>query len=188
MLGTISSSAPLAKASLPKDSYKTLDEDSWRQVEFVPANNSTNITNQISQVIEFKQQNWAGSGFRQVMVRPELPVSISQLGLTKTRLPKTKPTSLALRGGSVSDGFTIADAKSGWFMYGQKGADGKITSLALSPDDKPMSEAFAKQIVATAGTDLILVDWYKDTIVDTRSASTVLDWASVYKPADLVKQ
>ncbi len=122
------------------------------------------------------------------MVRPELPTTISQLGLTKSRLPKAKATSLALKSGFVSDGFTISDAKSGWFLYGQKTPDGKISSLAVSPDDKPMSEAFAKQLVATAGTDLVLVDWYKDTVVDTRSPKAVVEWSTIYKPADLVKQ
>ncbi len=187
MLATVSPAVPMAKASLPKDAYKTLDEDAWRQIEFVPASNSTNITNLIGEVIKFKQQNWAGEGFRNVMVRPELPVNIQQLQLPKSRLPKAKATSLALKSGSVSDGFTISDAKSGWFLYGQKDAAGKIVSLAVSPDDKPMSEAFAKQIVTTAGADLILVDWYKDTIVDTRSAETVLEWSRIYKPSDLVK-
>ena len=186
-LGSISAGVPAGKSALPKDSYKTLDEDAWKQIEFVPSANRDYISSKVAEVIKFKQQNWAGSGFRNVYVRPEAPVALPQLGLTKTRLPKTKPTSLAVKSGFVTDGFTIADSKSGWFMYGQKNADGKITSLAISPDDTPMSQAFAKSIAATAGSDLTLVDWYKDRVVDTSSANAILDWASAYKPADLVK-
>lgn len=186
-LATVSASVPKGKASLPKGIYKTMDDDSWRQIELIPASNRNFIDQQIQQVIKFKQQSWNGSSFSSVWERPEAPTPLAEIKYSSPSINKTKTTGLVLKSGTVSDGFSIADTKSGWFLYGQKDKAGVLTSLAVSPDDMPPSENFAKILAGLAGSNLIMVDWYKDQVVDTSSANSILSWAETYKPSEVVK-
>lgn len=185
-LATISGTVPQGKASLPKGIYKTMDDDSWKQIEFVPASNRAFMDNQLQQVVIFKQQNWAGNGFRNVMERLDEPTTLEAVKYPASRLKKAKTIGLRLKSGTVSDGFAVEDPKTAWFLYGQKNKAGVITSLAVSPDSMPPSDTFTKILAEIAGTDLIMVDWYRDQIVDTSSAKSISDWAYGYKPADMV--
>jgi len=97
-LKTILFSLPTLCGSLPKvedtpapEGAKNLDEDEWRQIEFVAKADETYIKEQLKLLEEVKAENRYQSGFKDLHVRKEQPTLFAFLRLEVGR-EHTLPT------------------------------------------------------------------------------------------------
>lgn len=184
-LPTLCEAVPPTAAGKPFEGHKSLHEDDWRQVEFVPVANRDYLQTKLAEYTAFREQHRKGAAFTEVFMRPEHPVPLAPAGLSTRELPRLSELPLALRGGSesgmVTGGFSLSDGGD-WYLYGQLSLEGIVTSLGVSPGHGTVpTEAFVRALIQLAGTRMLLVDWYLGAIVDTSSPETVLAWASRFK-------
>ena len=176
-LPTLCDPAPALDDSVVTDKARSLHEDDWRQIEFVPAANAAHIRSELAALAIFKQEHRQGSGWDQVYLRKEHPSPFSTLSAQFVDLPTLTEYPLALSGQKVRGGFALADSD-GWFIYGQKTPEGKILELAVQPTGSQPTQQFARALVQIAhASGTLLVDWYHTSIVDTSSPDLVLAWA-----------
>lgn len=176
-LATICDPIPSVSSGTPAPKHRSLAEDDWRQIEFVPAVNRGHIDAKLSELIAFREAHRKDLGFTNLLVRAEHPTTLASLRLVAAELVPSRHPSLALGDGLVPGGFFFAD-RSGWFLYGQQSADGRLQHLAVSPGyDRPASAEFCRLLSTIAGSQLLLVDWYAGIIVDSSSPEAIQMWA-----------
>ena len=186
-LPTLCDPAPAVDPTPPSAGHRTLHEDDWRQIEFVTHTNLEHIRKELASLIAFKQEHRRGPGWTQVYMRSEHPAALSTAVLRFSSLPSLPASALTIGsgppwGGTVVGGFALTDAGD-WFIYGQRSDDGHIIQLAVSPGRSIASEKFASALSEIAkGADLLLVDWYASSLVDTSTPASVLAWARRYNP------
>lgn len=185
-LPTLCDPAPATDATRPPAGYQSLHEDDWRQIEFVARTNLAHLQKELATLIAFKQEHRSGPGWTQVYLRKEHPTPFSTVGLRFSSLPTFSASALAIGsgppwGGTVRGGFALSDGGD-WFLYGQCTDEGYVIHLAVSPGRSVPSEQFARALsqIAQSG-DLLLVDWYASSLVDTSSLETVLAWGRRYQ-------
>jgi hypothetical protein len=180
-LATLCDPIPATQPGTPTGSNKQLHEDDWRQIEFVQVANKEHVQAKLKELIAFKKAHQKGPGFTKVFIRPEHPTTFASTNYKATQLPRLTEYSLTLGGGAVVGGFALSDG-GGWFIYGQRSAEGEVLHLAVSPDSSSEpSDALVNGIIEIAGSNFIFVDWYAATVVDTSSTQAVQNWARRFK-------
>lgn len=185
-LATLCDSTPSVEPVPRPKHCRTLHEDDWRQIEFVPQANLAYIEREQESLAAFKQQNRRGAGWTNVYIRREHPTTLSATGMRLPDISSLSESSLWLGsgppwGGLVKGGFALSD-DSNWFLYGQRMTDGKVLQLAVSPYLSTPSAAFvelARRI--SIDSRLLLVDWHAASVVDTSSQETLLGWSKKYQ-------
>lgn len=184
-LPTLCEAIPAVAGAPPPGDARFLAEDDWRQIEFVGRSNSSYIEEQLASLATFKAEHRRGPGWTKVFMRGEHPWPLETIRFHSSGLPKFPNAALAIGGGppwggAILGGFALTDA-SDWFLYGQGNEEGCVTALALSPGRSSPSEQFLAAVsqLAQAG-DLLLVDWYTGSLVDTRSFESIGLWAQRY--------
>jgi len=168
--------------------YRWLEEDAWRQIEFVHRKNLPHIERELAKLLAFKQEHQHGPGWTDIYTRAEHPAPIAASGLHFTSLPAFSTSALVVGdgppwGGTVRGGFALADGGD-WFIYGQRTDDGGVIQLAVSPGRLVPSDRFARSLSEIAqSSNLLLVDWLAGLLVDTSSSDSVLAWARRYRSA-----
>jgi hypothetical protein len=185
-LATLCDSTPSVEPVARPKSCLSLHEDDWRQIEFVPQANRTYIEKELQSLSAFKEQNWSGAGWANVYVRREHPTALGAIGIRLPDVSSLSESPLWLGsgppwGGLVNGGFALSDA-SGWSLYGQRMAAGKVLQLALSQSASEPSPALV-EMVRRISIDfgLLLVDWYATSFVDTSSQQTLFAWSKRYQ-------
>jgi hypothetical protein len=185
-LPTLCESAP-AVEPLPRPALcRSLHEDDWRQIEFVPLTNRAHIDKELNALASFKQQHRSGPGWTNVYVRREHPTPLAAVGLRFANMPRLPVSAVWLgpappSGGLVKGGFALSDSTN-WSLYGQRSPDGRVLQLSLLHSASAMSAAMA-EILSRLSLDLrlIVVDWFATAVVDTSSPESVLAWAMRYQ-------
>jgi hypothetical protein len=179
-LRTICDELPAVDETSPPEGAMRLHEDDWREIEFVASVNRDYIDQQLAALAVFDQQHRAKCGWTEVYVRKEHPSPLAAAGI---HLDDEQP--LAMSALTISEpkrtvrgGFALSDG-SGWFVYGQRAPDGLVVQMGVAASASAMSRDFASQLshFATAA-HLMLVDWYRNVIVDTTTTDAVLRWAN----------
>ena len=180
-LPTLCDPGPATDATPLPAGHCWLEEDAWRQVEFVARTNLAHIRHQLAALTTFKKKHRRDPGWTDVYMRKEHPAPFAAVGLRFTSLPRFSTSGLAIGdgppwGGAVLGGFALSNGGD-WFFYGQRTDDDRVIQLAVSPGHSAASGQFAlavSQLAQTGG--LLLVDWYTGTVVDTSSVESVLAW------------
>jgi hypothetical protein len=177
-LPTICDPMPAFEETAAPAGASWLHEDDWRQIEFVAAANRDYIGQQLEALAAFKRQHWQGAGWDSVYVRAEHPTPLVATGLyldkdqdlTTSALTIGEPPRLVRGGFALSDG-------SDWFIYGQRAADGQLVQMGLWRGRSEISDRMAEMLSSFAqAAHLMLVDWERDTVVDTSSAQSIRLW------------
>jgi hypothetical protein len=145
-LATLCDPVPAVEDSRPPSGSRSLHEDDWRQIEFVPAINEDYVRTELASLAVFKTQHQKGIGWTSIYLRKEHPHPLSELRLPYSALPTLSTSAVTLSGRLVRGGFALSDGGD-WFLYGQRSSDGKVIQLALSSGQSICSERFG------AGTD-----------------------------------
>ena len=180
-LATLHDPAPAVDPGPPDADYRSLHEDDWRQIEFVAGANLAHIQRELAMLAAFKEQHARGPGWTDTYLRTEHPVPLEEVGLQATDLPTLPLSSLVIPGqsawsGKVRGGFALSDGE--WFLYGQRTPKGLIVQLALSPARSLPTDYLASSISRLAHSfNVLLVDWYKGSLIDVSSHDAVLEWA-----------
>jgi len=162
--------------------YRWLEEDAWRQVEFVDRKNLPHIERELAKLLAFKQEHQHGPGWTDIYTRAEHPAPIAASGLHITSLPAFSTSALVVGdgppwGGTVRGGFALADGGD-WFIDGQRTDDGGVIQLAVSPGNSVPSGQMVRALSEiTRSSNLLLVDWLAGVLVNTSSFESVLTWA-----------
>jgi len=187
-LPTLCESTPAVYQAPRPEVGRSIHEDDWRQIEFVPLTNRTHIEKELQALTSFKQQHRRGPGWTSVYIRREHPTQLVATGLDFAKMPSLPVSTLWLGsgppwGGLVKGGFALAES-SNWFIYGQRAPEGKVIQLALFPSASPLSTAMSK-ILSRMSSELrlILVDWFAASVVDTSSSESVVAWSMRYQKA-----
>lgn len=166
--------------------YRWLEEDAWRQIEFVDSKNLPHIEQALANLLAFKQEHQHGPGWTDIYTRAEHPTPLAAASLHFTSLPAFTTSPLVIGdgppwGGTVQGGFALSDGGD-WFIYGQRTDDGGVVQLAVSPGSSVPSDQFGCALSEIARfSNLLLVDWLAGLLVDTSSANSVLAWAKRYR-------
>lgn len=182
---TLCDPAPAVDALPTSSGARSLHEDDWRQIEFVVSRDREYIQQQLAAVAAFKEAKRQGPGWTEVYIRKEHPTPLAALRLASKDLPTLSTAGLVIGGGppwggTVRGGFALSDGGD-WFLYGQRSNDGHVLELAVSPGHKVPSEKFAHTLSQLSQTaNVLLVDWYACSFVDTSSTESVLMWAHRY--------
>jgi hypothetical protein len=175
-LPTLCDPAPALEDSPGPKGARSLHEDDWRQIEFVPQINDAYIRGEVAKLSAFEQKHRHGIGWTQLYIRKEHPTTLAALALRFTGLPELSMSALTMSDKAVGGGFALSDGGP-WFLYGQRTPEGHVIQLAASPDRSVPSERFAGAVSKLAQTQgLMLVDWYTNSLVDTTSPESVLAW------------
>lgn len=181
---TICSPGPAIDALPSPEESRWLDEDDWRQIEFVAQKNLLHIERELATLLGFKLEHQCGRGWTDIYTRSEHPTPLAEAGLRFTSLPTLSVTPLVVGngppwGGTVRGGFALSDGGE-WFVYGQRDDDGVI-QLAVSSGRSVPSDQFAYALSEIAKSSrLLLVDWLAGLVVDTSSSASILAWARRY--------
>jgi hypothetical protein len=140
-----------------------LNEDDWRQEEFVAAASIPYVERALGEIRSHRAAHAVGLGFRDVYAREEPPVSLATTGLTLdevSRALRSKPMPLYLAGGRarVAGGFAVAVPNVG-FVYGRE-QDGSVQAFGLrlvGPGWGDLGDLAA----LCARFDLYFVDWLR---------------------------
>jgi len=175
-LPTICDPIPLTQPGSPNVVHKSLEEDDWRQIEFVPVANRGYLESKLKELSIFREQHRRGPAFTKIFIRPEHPATFEGVGFARTQLPHLTELALTLGRGTVPGGFALSDGGT-WFIYGQRSPEGRVHHLAVSPGrgDVP-SEQFIHALGDIAANGFLLVDWYVGVVVDTSSSESILSW------------
>jgi hypothetical protein len=179
-LATICDPMPAFDEAPAPAGARWLHEDDWRQIEFVAVANRDYIGQQLESLALFKQQHRRGSGWDAIYPRAEHPTPLAATGLhlDKDQGLTTSALTIGEPARPVRGGFTLSDG-SDWFIYGQRVPDGQLNQLGLQPGRSAISEEMAGTISQFArAANLMLVDWYRRTIVDTASPQSIQLWAA----------
>lgn len=179
---TLCDAIPGVVGTSPPGNARRVTEDDWRQVEFVGHSNSSYIQEQLVNLAAFKQEHRRGPGWTKIFIRGEHPWPLETIRIQWADLPKLPNAALVVGGGppwggTIQGGFALTD-ESEWFIYGQRSEEDWVTALAVSPGRSGPSEQFVVAVnrLVQAG-DLLLVDWYAGSLVDTGSAESFGLWA-----------
>jgi hypothetical protein len=184
-LPTLCDPSPSVDALPPSGTHRSLHEDDWRQIEFVARINQAHIHKELGTLAAFKEHYRRRPGWTKVYVRSEHPTSLGMLGLRYSDMPAFSVSGLTMGsgaplGGTVRGGFAFSDGGA-WFIYGQRANDGRVLQLALSPGRSLPSERLAQAVSRlTQTSDLLLIDWYAGSVVDSSSLEAFLAWAVRY--------
>src|SRR5215471_13288963 len=118
-LPTLCGPAPAVEESPPPSGARSLHEDDWRQIEFIPAINESFVQTEIASLANFRAQHRRGAGWTSVYVRKEHPHPLSTLGLQFSALPAFSTSGVTLSGPPIRGGFALSDGGD-WFLYGQR--------------------------------------------------------------------
>ena len=179
-LPTLCDPAPAVETSSPPAGARSLHEDDWRQIEFVPMVDERHVRSELAALATFKAQHRKASGWTSVYLRKEHPHPFQTVKLQYSSLPSFRTSALTLSGRLVRGGFALSDS-SDWFIYGQRSPEGGVIQLAVSPGRSICSEAFAAGLAQIAkSAEVMLVDWYASAIVDVTSSRSVSEWTGRY--------
>jgi hypothetical protein len=176
-LPTLCDLAPVVEESPAPSGARSLHEDDWRQIEFVPAIDDSHLRSELAALATFKIQHQKGAGWTSIYLRKEHPHPLAGLRLQYSALPPFPEAAITLSGHPVRGGFALSD-RGGWFIYGQRSAEDGVIQLAVFPGRSACSNRFATELVQiTQAAHVMLVDWYTGSIVDVTSAESVLAWS-----------
>lgn len=166
-------SPPLEDAAAVSDAF-VLDEDDWRQIEFVAAVEKDAVLRELAKLREFKAAQWTGVAWKKVLMRTSRPEALMGRGIRVAALEKAAPAVVGRRPlvlrtmgtmARVRGGFA-AELSPGVVLYGHL-VDEEVASLSVSSSD-PAFEKTPAAPVLVAVRDLLhleLVDWYRSTVV-----------------------
>jgi hypothetical protein len=180
-LPTLCDPAPAVDSSPAPAGARSLHEDDWRQIEFVPISNNEQVRAQLVALATFKKEHQKGAGWTDVYLRKEHSVPLAAMGLRFTALPAFSTSAVTLSGRPVRGGFALADGEE-WFIYGQRSPEGTILQLGISPRPSLCSERFALGLMQiTRDAPVLIVDWYAGLVVDVSSLESILAWSRRYQ-------
>jgi len=107
-------------------------EDDWRQIEFVPSENSSHIEAELVDLATFIHVHRQG-GVWSNLPSEGAPHPAREPRPDRLKAAKTPGDPLAIRSQGVIGGFALVDVTGGWLLYGQQSREGHIVNLALSP-------------------------------------------------------
>lgn len=187
-LPTLCESTPAVDPLPRPDTCRSLHEDDWRQIEFVPHTNRAHIEKELHSLAAFRKQYRRDQGWSKVYIRHGHPVPLAARQLRFEEMPALSLSPLHIGsgppwGGLVKGGFALSDS-SNWFIYGQRTSDGKVLQLGLSPNASAPSKILVEGLSQIAeNLRLLLIDWYTASIVDSISAESIVNWAMRYQKA-----
>ena len=180
-LPTLCDPAPALDDSPGGSGARSLHEDDWRQIEFVPATNYDHVRSELAALATFKEQHRRSIGWTQVYLRKEHPTPLAALGLEFASLPSLSASAVTLSGHPVRGGGGALSDGGLWFIYGQR-TPGQVINLGVSPGRSGASLQFAGALVQVARTaNVFLVDWYAGSLVDLSSPESALAWTRSYQ-------
>jgi hypothetical protein len=172
-LPTICDQAPETVPNPIRDNPEAfrINEDDWRQVEFIVDRDLPQVEHEMAAIEDFKQANRVGLGWKNVYVRKERPD-----GLFPSHLPYTLIDSIphgpvqelliesAGQEAIVKGGFAVRLSPT-VFMYGRQ-SGGVIIDLGLSTT-ADQKESIPRQdlLVLCKKFNLIIADWYAGRVL-----------------------
>ena len=162
--------------TVPGDAVQ-LDEDDWRQVEFVSSVDSKSVNRELAELREFKVANQAGPGWKNVYVRSSRPEAVHASKVELSRIlelahSSAPPLRLFLRTmgktAEVRGGFAIPVGER-TVLYGHT-VDGIAVSLNLHASAKGLEASAVKSLISGISRtfDLVVVDWYRAEVLASR--------------------
>jgi hypothetical protein len=157
-----------------------IDEDDWRQIEFVPRQNLAGLTNLLAEVVAFEKANRQSTGWKNTFVRKEYAASLESAHLSFQKLlasftPLPSPSALFLTSGEyyamVTGGFSFRVQGLG-NLYGRRVED-RVLELGFEYDKaNPVSRIGLSELYGYCDQNqLVLVDWYRRQIVSLAAGS-----------------
>lgn len=176
-LPTISNDFPAmveGSSDLPRDAL-SINEDDWRQIEFIENAALPEIEREMREIEAFKKENRVGLGWKNVYVRKQRPDGLypSRLPLSLLNSVPHDPLQKLLIGSpghesAVKGGFSIRLGPS-LIMYGRE-SSGILINLGLNRlrEDEPASLE-GHLIDICRNFNLVIVDWCAGRIFPARS-------------------
>jgi hypothetical protein len=170
-----------------ESSALTVMEDDWRQIEFRSSDERARVEEQIAAIRAHVDINRVGLGFREVLVRPDPAMPIAKGELTVAEIvrefgaPGAAPVYLRSGDGAqrAEDAFAVEVPGVG-FVYGSE-RDGEVGTLGLAVVDRqPQLGEIDGVTRLSARFDLILVDWLRQEIVQSRDAEQLRAWLATF--------
>jgi hypothetical protein len=161
-----------------------MHEDYWRQVEFVESSSVPQVAKALREFVAFREAHRKGAGFTKTYIRKNVYPSLEKLGIKRQEVAQ-EARPIVIYGALAVDTFAIIDG-SGAYLYGYALPDGTVKYMGIEPPSgKPMSESFRNHIAAIAQEHrLILIDWYKGTLVEKVTSDVLVQWAAMYETAE----
>jgi hypothetical protein len=160
---------PLAETPhQPAEGEVVLQEDDWRQIEFVSGENQDYIEEQFVQQRRFRAEKRQSAGYTAILPRPEHPVQFSRLGVSQAALRDAlgisswQSLSVDWLGGAreVEGGFA-ASLGHGVVLYGHA-IDDVVQQLGLLVPSHDLSISCPEPVQRVGRfVKADLVDWYR---------------------------
>jgi hypothetical protein len=166
-----------------------VEEDDWRQIEFLPTSLRDDLQDEIAAIEKFKIERWEGEGWADIYLRRDHLEGLPSIQLSFDELSKLFESwsrhDLSLVRENP-DGATIAkvhgsflyEASEESFFYGQQ-HDGSVAVLALrffGQGRGSYSKLIEKLVEMGGAFPLLAVDWNSGIIVDLRSREEIVRW------------
>ena len=150
-----------------------LDEDDWRQIEFIAAPALPRVQNEMVEIEAFKRANQAGLGWKNVYLRKERPDGLFHSHISYASLIDSVPHGpirelmIGMRGQErkVEGGFAF-DLSPTVVLYGRQ-SNGILVDLAVNRAPEPNDTDSVRIPVLCKKFDLILANWYACRVVST---------------------
>jgi hypothetical protein len=149
-----------------------IDEDDWRQVEFVARNDRATVDRELGDLARFKVEKRVGVGWKDVFVRRSRPEAIRSLAIRSADLFRTAGaksfTKLYLRSGGVVSqvrgGFAVP--LRGGVLYGHTDND-RLASLGVAGQAPGRLDGAETRAIADIchAFGLFVVDWYRVEVI-----------------------
>jgi hypothetical protein len=167
-----------------------LHEDEWSMIDLLPEENFEDLMRTAAEAKAFGEEHFDGFGWTAMYVipKPTHPLALRTLPLHELQelLGERFLAARSIQSGystyreSLPDGFAFVEAEQAdGVLYGQQ-KSGLVTGLHLLPCDGANHDRTTSisDTLHTLGTkyDLVLVDWWKDIIVDLQDRTTVVSY------------
>ncbi|MBE7463015.1 MAG: hypothetical protein HS116_05905 [Planctomycetes bacterium] len=151
--------------TLPHDGLFQIQEDDWRQIEFVSSDQVGQVELELNDIRKIYSERGDGVGFREIHVRERIPTPLMGAVLSIERLRSFFPlkrkfdaVSIRRTPGTIPTSFAWT-AEAGPVLWGIASEDRTIVVLCLSPapcQSELLADGLAKM---TREAGVLLVDW-----------------------------
>ncbi|BBO36122.1 hypothetical protein [Lacipirellula parvula] len=173
-----------------------VEEDDWRQIEFLPTSLRDDLQDEIAAIEKFKVERWEGEGWADIYLRrdhleglPSIQLPFEELSkLFKSwrrhDLPLIRESSDVTTIAKV-DGSFLFEASEEAFFYGQEHV-GTVTVVAMrffGQGRGSYSKLIEKLVELGGAFPLLMVDWNSGLIVDLRKREEIERWVDPIEDA-----
>lgn len=165
-LPTINDAIAASEPVKSLDGFVMVEEDDWRQFEFIDRVHAESIREELEEIVEIYQNHRVGAGFKHLHLRQKITDPLPRTPLTISLIEQAFDVAQTYAGAAfgssqvaITDSFAMRTT-SGWLLWGQTDASGVITALNFAPTQHADVAEVASRVDAfLTAHSLYLVDW-----------------------------